>query len=263
MLLEEGHDIIGYSRCEFKQSQVEKHPRLTLYMGDVRDRDRLLEASRGVELIFHLAAIKRIESAEENPEEAIATNVTGTENVLFAQRMHGVRRVVFASTDKSCLPITTYGATKFVGERLVLRNPNNVVARYGNVLSSRGSVLQTFVDSINNDGAIHVTDRQCTRFWWSLADAAAFVYLCAQRPVGGLAIPKLKAYPIVGLGKAIARVLGKPEPKIVEIGMRGTEKLHEDMRTRDEGGVLRSDDQELWFTKSEIDQVLKDVLVAH
>lgn len=261
VLLEEGHHVVGYSRCEFKQSQIEKHPRLIQYLGDVCDRDRLLEASRDVELVFHLAALKRIESAEEQPEAAIATNVTGTENVLFAQRMHKIPRVVFVSTDKACLPITTYGFTKATAERLVLRNPNNVVVRYGNVLASRGSVLQTFVDGITKDGAIHVTDRQMTRFWWSLSDAAAFVYISSKRPVGGLCIPALKAYPVMALGKAIARVLDKPEPKIIEIGMRGVEKLHEDMRAASEGAELRSDNQDLWFTKNEIDNVLRDVLV--
>lgn len=262
VLLEEGHEVIGYSRCEFKQSQMERHPRLVQYLGDVCDRDRLLEASRGVEMVFHLAALKRIESAEEQPEAAIATNITGTENVLFAQRMHAIPRVVFVSTDKACLPITSYGATKMVGERLVLRNPNNVVVRYGNVLSSRGSVLQAFVDGITKDGAIQVTDRQMTRFWWSLSDAAAFVYISSKRPVGGLCIPNLKAYPVVALAKSIARVLDKPEPKIMEIGLRGVEKLHEDMRAASEGAELRSDDQNLWFTQREIDQVLRDVLVV-
>lgn len=259
-LLEEGHSVVGYSRCELKQSQVQRHRNLTLYMGDVRDRDRLLEASRGVELIYHLAAIKRIEAAEEQPEEAIATNILGTENVLFAQRMHGIRRVVLVSTDKACLPITTYGATKFVGERLVLRNPNNVVCRYGNVLASRGSVLQAFVESITKSGAIFVTSRSCTRFWWPLSSAAAYVQHCGTRPLGGLGIPALKAYPVVRLGKMIADILGRGEPRVIEVGLRGAEKIHEHLRATDEGGEISSGDEAHWYTPGEIRAVLEGVV---
>lgn len=259
-LLDDGHEVIGYSRCEYRQSITPRHPRLVMYLGDVRDRDRLLEASRGAELVYHLAAIKRIESAEEQPEEAIATNVVGTQNVLFAQRMHKIPRVVFVSTDKGCLPITLYGLSKGAAERLVLRNPHNVVCRYGNVIGSRGSVLQAFIDGIQKRGAISVTHAEMTRYWWTIEEAVDFVVRSSARPVGGLCIPTLKAYPVVGLGKAIASVLGKPPPRIEIVGLRGTEKLHEDLRTAEEGGALRSDDQAHWYGRREIEDKLRELL---
>lgn len=260
LLLEDSHEVVGFSRDELKQSTIPKHDKLTLYLGDIRNKDRLLEASRGADVIFNLAAMKRIEMSEEQPEEAIATNVQGTENVLFAQRMNKIPRVILVSTDKSCLPITAYGATKFLAERLVLRNPNNVVARYGNVLASRGSILPLFQKSIQQHGVVHITDRRCSRFWWSLNEAATFVYLCAVRPSGGLMIPNLKAYPVVGLANLLAQVLGCPPPDIVEVGLRCREKIHEQMRTDEEGGEMTSEDQRLWFSKAELKEMLASVV---
>jgi len=260
LLLEEGHDVVGVSRDEYKQSLIPKRERLSLYLADVRDRDRLLEASRGVELVFHAAAMKRIECCDEQPEEAAGINIGGTQNVLFCQRMNKIPRVVLVSTDKACLPITSYGASKFMAERLVLRNPNNMVVRYGNVLGSRGSVLQLFSESIRKDGIIQVTDTRCSRFWWTLQDAATWIYLCSQRPKGGLQIPNLKAYPVVGLGRALADVLGAPRPQVVEIGLRGWEKIHEDMRTAEEGGAMQSGDQSLWFSQSEMRETIQRAL---
>lgn len=260
LLLEDGHEVVGYSRDELKQSTIPKHDKLTLYLGDVRDRDRLLEASRGADVIYHLAAMKRVEMSEDQPEEAIATNVIGVENTLFAQRMNKIPRVVLVSTDKACLPITAYGATKFLAERLVLRNPNNIVVRYGNVLSSRGSVLPVFQKAIQEQTPVPITDPKATRFWWSLPEAATFVYLSAQRPVGGLCIPPLKAYPVVGLANTLALVLGAPPPKFTHIGFRCREKLHEQMRTEDEGGYMSSEDTSLWFDRRELKELLSSVV---
>ncbi len=260
LLLEEGHEVIGYSRCELRQALFPKHEKLTLYLGDVADRDRLLEASRGCDLVFHLAAVKRVEVAEEQPEIAITTNIRGTENVLFAQRMHGIPRVVLASTDKAVKPETSYGNTKAVAEGLVRRNPKNVVCRYGNVLNSRGSVAAMFAESIKKDGTIYVTDRRMTRFWIPLPAAAEFVFRSALREPGGLCIPSIKAAPVVSLGQAIAKLLSMEPPTIKEIGFRCREKLHEDLRTEDEGGALVSSDQQLWFTKRELEETLQGAL---
>lgn len=260
MLLDDGHEVIGYSRCELKQSQLPRHDKLTLYIGDVRNKDRLLEAARGVDLVFHLAALKRIESVEEQPEEGIATNVTGTENVLFAQRMHNIPRVVLVSTDKACLPITPYGASKMLAESLVRRNPNNIIARYGNVLASRGSVVHSFMKTLKEEGTLVITDKKATRFWWHLEDAAQYVYRCALREEGGLCIPNLKAYPVVKMGLLLADILGYENPNVVEIGFRGTEKIHEDMRAEHEGGLMNSGDPALWFSQSEMRQLLHRVI---
>jgi len=260
LLLLDGHEVVGVSRCELKQSLYPKHEKLTLYLCDVRDRDRLLEASRNVDIVFHLAAMKRIEACEQQPEEAVSINVKGTENVLFCQRMNKIPRVVLVSTDKACEPITSYGYTKALAENLVLRNPNNVVVRYGNVLASRGSVVGIFKNSILERGEIEVTERRCTRFWWTLDDAAKFVYRSAQGNVGGLRIPNLRASSVVALGKAIGGILQHPNPRIVETGFRCREKLHETMRTDDEGGLIVSSDQSLWYSQKELENVLREVI---
>lgn len=260
LLLADGHNVVGYSRCELKQSQIPKHPNLTLYIGDVRNKDRLMEASRHMDLVFHLAALKRIDTVEEQPEEGIATNTTGTENLLFCQRMNHIPRVVLVSTDKACMPTTPYGATKFLAESLVLRNPNNIVCRYGNVLASRGSVVHAFVESLKATNTLHITDRECTRFWWTLPQSAQYVYRMSSREHGGLCIPNLKAYPVVKLGKVIAEMVGIQNPEIKEIGFRGREKLHEHMRTHEEGGLMVSSDQQLWFTKDEMKALLSEVI---
>jgi UDP-N-acetylglucosamine 4,6-dehydratase len=261
LLLERGDTVIGVSRDELKQSQYPKHERLTQYLCDVRDQDRLLEASRRVDLIIHAAAMKRIESCDEQPEEAVGVNILGTKNVLFCQRMNRITRVILVSTDKSCLPITTYGLTKATAERLVFRNPHNVVCRYGNILGSRGSVLQSFVTSILNEGVIRVTDPRMTRYWWTIEEAAQFVLL-KSLPVqlGGLCTPILKAYPVVALGNAIASVLGRPAPRVEVFGVRNCEKLHEDLRTADEGGALRSDDQSRWYARAELEDKLRSIM---
>ena len=260
LLLEDGHEVVGVSRDEYKQSLVPKHEKLTLYLCDVRDRDRLLEASRGVDLAFHAAAMKRIEACEAQPEEAIGINVLGTQNLLFCQRMNKIARVVLVGTDKACRPTTLYGYTKAAAEGLVLRNINNQVVRYGNICGSRGSVAATFAESIKKDGTIYVTDKRSTRFWWTLPEAADFVYRSALREPGGLCIPSIKAAPVVSLGQAIAKLLSMEPPTIKEIGFRCREKLHEDLRTEDEGGALVSSDQQLWFTKRELEETLQDAL---
>jgi UDP-N-acetylglucosamine 4,6-dehydratase len=264
LLLERGDSVIGVSRDELKQSQYPKHERLTQYLCDVRDRNRLLEASRRVDLIIHAAAMKRIESCEEQPEEAVASNILGTENVLSCQRLHDIARVVLVSTDKSCLPITSYGMTKATAERLVLRNPNNMVCRYGNILGSRGSVLQAFVTSILNEGVIRVTDTRMTRYWWTIEEAAEFILRkSSATQAGGLCIPALKAYPVVGLGNVVASVLGRGAPRVEVFGVRNCEKLHEDLRTPDEGGALRSDDQSHWYSRAELEAKLRTILGAN
>jgi FlaA1/EpsC-like NDP-sugar epimerase len=261
-LLLDGHHVTGYSRCEYKQSLITKKENLVLYLGDVRDRDRLVEASRDIDVIFHTAALKRIESCEENPEEAIATNVVGTSNVLHAQRLNKIPRVVFVSTDKATEPVTTYGYSKALGENLTLRNPNNIVVRYGNILASRGSVVSAFSESILKDHVIKITERQATRYWWTIEEAAKFVYQASQRSFGGLVIPELKASSVVALGKAVAAALGKPNPKILEIGFRCREKLHETMRLDEEGGLMISSDQSSWYTQRELEAVVKSVVLS-
>lgn len=226
-LLDKGFYVVGYSRDELKQSQIESHKNLVLYLGDVRDQARLIEATRGCDAIYHFAALKRVEVGETNPEEFIQTNVIGTMNVLHAQRVNKIQRVTLSSTDKACLPITLYGATKFISEVLVLRNPNNVVCRYGNVLASRGSAIQTFLNAFKERGEVSITDEAMTRFFIKIDQAADFV-IEKSLGFGGRFVPDMKSASILNLAKLIAQLLGV-EFKYKVTGVRMIEKTHEDL----------------------------------
>lgn len=252
LLLDDGIHVVGYSRDELKQSQFPNHPKLIKYLGDIRDRDRLLEASRNCDIVFHTAALKQVDRLEENPEEAIATNVTGTENILYSQRINHIPRVVLSSTDKAVYPINTYGATKALAERLVLRNENNVVCRYGNVFASRGSVIPSFIKSLKEENLIRITDKRMTRFFIKVSEAAEFVARSSIKPQGGLYIPQMKSYPVLKLALLIADILQVRNPKVLEIGIRAGEKLHENLRTEFEGGEVISSDDKLFFKEKEL-----------
>ena len=259
LLQDPGVEVIGYSRDELKQSQIPKHPRLTLYLGDVRNRERLIEATRGVSVLFHFAALKRVDSMEENPEECIFTNVDGTMNILGAQRTNKIKRVVLSSTDKAAHPETVYGACKFLSERLVLRNQSNIVCRYGNVLASRGSVVHSFVKSLLDERTINITHPEMTRFFLTIEQAASFVIQSAHDVDGGLKIPKLKACNILDMAQVIARLLGVDNPKVNVVGIRGIEKLHECLRTPCEGQLAYSDTSPQ-FTREELVHLVKPVV---
>lgn len=251
------HHVVGYSRDEQKQRLIKPHPRLTMILGDIRDRDRFLESSRNVDLIFHFAALKCVDSLEENPEESISTNIDGTKNVLYAQRLHKIPRVVLTSTDKAAYPVNVYGMCKAISERLVLRNSNNIVCRYGNVLASRGSVVPQFVQTINDQGLMNITDAAMTRFWIPLKDAAKFVIKSAFSADGGLKIPNMKSYPVIDLGYLVSHILGKrADPKF--IGIRPGEKIHETLKTEEEGEWVTSEDNK--FTEQELTKVLEPII---
>jgi len=231
-LLARGNFVVGYSRDEYKQQRLaselsQYRETLRLYLGDIRDRDRLVEASRHANWIYHCAALKHVDKLEENPEEAIQTNIYGTMNVLHAQRINEVDGVILASTDKAVFPINAYGKSKALAEDLVLRGPiGNTVCRYGNVLGSRGSVLQTFVDSLKNEKTVRITDSKMTRFWWLAEDAAEFV-LSSAGSRDSIRIPTLRAANIMRVAGAVAKLLGVSGFKVETVGIRRGEKLHE------------------------------------
>lgn len=254
MLMARGHRVIGYSRDEQKQAKLPTCENLVLYLGDVRDRDRVIEATRDADLIMHFAANKMVDILEANPEEAIHTNIIGTQNILHAQRVNGIARVVLASTDKAVYPLNAYGASKLLAERLVLRNENNVVCRYGNVLGSRGSVLPVFINSLKEDEPVaKITHKAMTRFWITVERAAGFVISSAFEEKGGLKIPDLKSASLLRVLDTVAEIMGVDAFEIEETGMRPGEKIHEDLLTgaeSDLGGPLtsldnRMDDEEL------------------
>lgn len=232
--------VVIFSRDEAKQAAMRdsfNDPRLRFLIGDVRDKERLTEACRGVDIVVHAAALKRVEVCERDPNEAVATNVTGSQNVTRACIANGVGKAVLLSTDKAAAPNTIYGATKLAAERVW--NGANVyaaglhthfaVTRYGNVIGSRGSVVPLFKAQAVT-GTLTVTDADCSRFWMSMDAAVDLVVLALDRMRGGeVFIPKIGASSVLSIATAIA-----PKATFVETGLRPGEKLHECLVTEDE-----------------------------
>lgn len=234
--------IIIYSRGELKQFNMRQkwpekdYPQIKYFIGDVRDKDRLIRACEGVDVIIHAAAMKQVDTAEYNPDECIKTNVNGAQNVIAAALACGVQDVVALSTDKACAPINLYGATKLTSDKLFIaannirgsRNLRFSVVRYGNVMGSRGSVIPLFI-KLRDEGAreLPITDSRMTRFNISLEEGVGLVMWALGHHLGGeLFIPKIPSYRITDVAKAIA-----PNLPLKEIGIRPGEKLHEEMIT--------------------------------
>jgi UDP-N-acetylglucosamine 4,6-dehydratase/5-epimerase len=203
----------------------------------VRDRDRLVRAMHGVDVVVHAAALKQVPACEYNPMEAVKTNIIGTSNVLEAALDAGVKKVLALSTDKAVSPVNLYGGTKLVAEKLVIQSNNYAAGtstryscvRYGNVVGSRGSVVPLFLKQRSN-GKITITDERMTRFWLSLEQGVHFVISCIEQMEGGeVFIPKIPSTKVVDLARAIA-----PEAEIEIIGIRPGEKLHEGLLSADE-----------------------------
>jgi UDP-N-acetylglucosamine 4,6-dehydratase len=234
--------LIIYSRDELKQFEMQQDfPQrcMRFFLGDVRDRDRLIQAMNGVDYVIHAAALKQVPAAEYNPMECIKTNIHGAENVIHAAIANEVEKVIALSTDKAANPINLYGATKLVSDKLFVA-ANNVagghrtrfsVVRYGNVVGSRGSVVPFFRKQIAN-GSDHlpITDVSMTRFWITLQQGVDFVLKGFQRMHGGeIFVPKIPSVKVVDLARAMA-----PDLPHQIIGIRPGEKLHEVMCPRDD-----------------------------
>lgn len=232
--------IIIYSRDELKQFELRQqyptaqYPMLRFFIGDVRDRERMVQACEGVNVIIHAAAIKQVDTAEYNPSECIKTNINGAENVIHAALVTGVSDVVALSTDKACAPINLYGATKLASDKLFTA-ANNIkgskkirfsVVRYGNVMGSRGSVIPFFL-SRRKDGVLPITHEDMTRFNITLQSGVDLVMFALGHHLGGeVFIPKIPSYRILDIAKAIA-----PDARLELVGIRPGEKLHEEMIT--------------------------------
>ncbi|WP_025209164.1 UDP-N-acetylglucosamine 4,6-dehydratase (inverting) [Hippea sp. KM1] len=234
--------VIIYSRDEFKQFEMSKtfNDRCMRYfIGDVRDKDRLLRAMEGVDYVVHAAALKHVPIAEYNPMEAIKTNVLGANNVIDAAIESGVKKVIALSTDKAVNPINLYGATKLAADKLFIA-ANNIkgarpikfsVVRYGNVMASRGSVIPLFM-RLTKEGAkkLPITHPDMTRFWITLDEAVRFVMMAFETMQGGeIFVPKIPSMKITDLAKAI-----NPDAEFEIIGIRPGEKLHETLISVDE-----------------------------
>ncbi|ENU22073.1 hypothetical protein F993_03348 [Acinetobacter proteolyticus] len=239
-------EIRIFSRDEKKQDDMRKKyqsSKLKFYIGDVRDFNSVLNVTRGVDYIFHAAALKQVPSCEFYPLEAVKTNVLGTENLLEASIQNKVTRVVCLSTDKAVYPINAMGISKAMMEKVMvaksrnLENTNTVICgtRYGNVMASRGSVIPLFVDQIRADKAITITDPNMTRFMMTLEDAVDLVlYAFEHGQNGDIFVQKAPAASIDTLAKAITQMLEKPDHVINVIGTRHGEKAFEALLSREE-----------------------------
>jgi UDP-N-acetylglucosamine 4,6-dehydratase len=234
--------LVIYSRDELKQYEMQQTfnaPCMRYFIGDVRDRQRMVQAMRGVDYVIHAAALKQVPAAEYNPMECIKTNIYGAENVIHAALENEVEKVIALSTDKAANPINLYGATKLASDKLFVA-ANNMsgghkttfgVVRYGNVVGSRGSVVPYF-QKLMAQGTDHlpITDARMTRFWITLQQGVDFVLKNFERMHGGeIFVPKIPSVHIIDLATAMA-----PNLKQKVIGIRPGEKLHEIMCPSDD-----------------------------
>lgn len=222
-------EMIVYSRDEYKQDLCRSMwPDATYILGDVRDYERLLKATDGVDAIIHTAAIKFIPEAEFNVDECIAINIEGTRNVLRAAYHNGVGSTVCISTDKACLPINVYGMTKAIAERLVGEFSVHIqctMARYGNVIGSTGSVIPRFQKQLAETGEITLTDPTMTRYWIDIDEACKLIDLALMSQSGSIVIPKPRAMVMQDLANTLIEDYG--QGTITTIGVRPGEKHHE------------------------------------
>jgi len=243
-LCQDGCDrLVTLTRDEIKRVTLQRcygwHPGFRVFAGDIRDRERLADAFAQCEIVVHCAARKRIDGHFDEPGEMLHTNVLGTQNVLWAAREAGVRKVLFVSSDKAVNSENCYGISKAFGEQLVIVNNarsfaygmRSSVIRYGNVLNSTGSVVRVWREKASADEPLPVSDRRMTRFWLTLDQAASSVLKAVSYLRGGeIFVPWLKAAPITRVLEAVA-----PDTETVEIGIRpGGEKLHETLLSEDE-----------------------------
>ena len=238
--------IIIYSRDEYKQFLMANMPeikqsinKLRFFIGDVRDKERMLRAFDGVDVVIHAAALKQVPTCEYNPFETVKTNVLGAQNIIDCAIDKKVKKVVALSTDKACAPINLYGATKLCSDKLFIagnaycgsQETRFSVVRYGNVAGSRGSVIP-FFKKLVAEGAteLPITDMRMTRFWLKLDQAVEMVLEAIEHMQGGeLYVKKIPSMKMPDLAKAIA-----PNLKLKEIGIRPGEKIHEQMITKDD-----------------------------
>lgn len=227
-----------FSRDELKQSQLRAEYKdckipIAFIIGDIRDLSQVTRTFNGVDIVIHTAAMKQIDTCENNPMETVRTNIDGSTNIINAAIINNVSKVMNISTDKAVEPTTLYGSTKMVAEKLFIdadvytggRLSKFASCRYGNVLGSRGSVIHAFKKQVETDGIIKITHPEMTRFFITLPDVAQFLLNCIEKMQGGeIFIPRMKAINI----KMMADFL-YPDNKIEYIGLREGEKMHESL----------------------------------
>ena len=230
------HRLVIYSRDEMKQWEMAKlyanDERVRFFIGDVRDKDRLARALKGIDYVVHAAATKIVPTAEYNPFECVKTNINGAMNVIDACIDQSVKRVVALSTDKASNPVNLYGATKLASDKLFIagnsysgsQDTRFSVVRYGNVMGSRGSVVPYFLSQVDS-GILPITDERMTRFMISLEEAVRLVWHAFADMVGGeIYVKKIPSMRLIDIARAVA-----PNAEYKMIGIRPGEKLHEQM----------------------------------
>lgn len=269
LLLSKSHPLVSYdikglrifSRDELKQWEMKQRigndAPVSYLIGDIRDRKRVEMATKGVNIIIHCAALKQVPACEDNPLEAINTNIVGAQNILYAALENKVEKVMAISSDKAVYPINLYGATKLCAEKLFIqgnvysggRKPKFSVVRYGNVLSSRGSVVNLFREQYDKNKKVTITDAKMTRFWITLKQVAYFILQSIEEMQGSeIFVPKMPSAHITEILEAV--VPGKHE--IEYTGIRPGEKLHETLITLEESRRLKENDNHYVITSEEI-----------
>ena len=252
-------DITIYSRSELLQAKMRaKYPKCRFILGDVRDYPLLSSAIAGHDTVIHAAAMKRIPECEQWPGLCNEVNVIGSEYVARACGANNVTRCVGISTDKACLPITAYGASKLAMEKIFQARTESdtifTLVRYGNVLESRGSVVELWRNQATNGGPITITDRLMSRFWLTPGNAARYAELALGLAQGEIYVPKLQAAFIGDMAKWIA-----PHAEVYEIGLRSQERYHEYLVSGEERGEEYDDH----FIIGHIDMALDDYTSAN
>lgn len=279
------------------RQQFQDDPRLRWFIGDIRDERRLARALHGIDYVVHAAALKQVDTAEYNPFEFVKTNVLGSQNVIEASIDAGVKKVVALSTDKASSPINLYGATKLTADKLFITGNHYAAAyptrfavvRYGNVMGSRGSVIPFFQKLGDQGKPLPITDLRCTRFFISLPQAVEMVVETFDFMQGGeLLVPNIPSMKVTDLAQAVV-----PDAELIDVGLRPGEKLHEEMISPEEGRravsiqggkyfiiqpdmaswgyttpegssavpegfAFRSDKNELWYTRDEIAEIIRN-----
>lgn len=257
LLAREVRQVNIFSRDEAKQDDMRRRfhdERLRFFLGDVRDSESIAPAMRGVDFVFHAAALKQVPSCEFFPQQAVQTNVSGSHNVIKAAAAAGVRSLVCLSTDKAVYPVNAMGMSKALMEKTALAFARNYpesqmtisVTRYGNVMCSRGSVIPLFVRQLRRGEPLTLTEPQMTRFLMSLADSVDLVdHAFSHAQQGDLFIKKAPASTVEVLARAVASLLGNDDPEIHVIGIRHGEKLHETLLSREE--IVKASDEGDYF----------------
>lgn len=241
-------EIIIFSRSEEKQIALKNNitsNKLVYVIGDIRDYQSFIIASKNVDLVIHTAAIKHIDIAEQNPVETASINIAGLSNIINAVKINNIKKLFFVSTDKASLPSGIYGASKLVGEKMVIASSNEKnqmsVFRFGNIIGSSGSIFQRWPEQLERHNKIYVTDKNMTRFFIEKDDAAKYIISKIHNSAGSeIFIPKMKKKKIFDIAISIA----KDPNKIEIIGLRKSEKMHENILSKTELGLLYENSSE-------------------